>query len=176
MSAEEQGLTRDRYLFVPRVLVFIRSGGDLLLLKGAPDKRNWPGLYNGIGGHVERGESVYEAAVREIVEETGLTVRDLVLRGIAAIDANDPGLGIIMFIFTAWADSRTAHSSPEGELIWFPVDQLPPAAEMVADLPIIIPIVLAADHTSAPPFFARYWYDSADSLRIEINGQEVAPC
>jgi len=173
MSAEEQGLDRNRYLFVPRVLVFIRSRGDLLLLKGAPDKRNWPGLYNGIGGHVERGESVYEAAVREIAEETGLAVRDLALRGIAAIDANDPGLGIIMFIFTAWADSR---ASSEGDLVWFRVDQLPPAAEMVADLPTIIPIVLAADHTGAPPFFARYWYDSADSLRIEINGQEVAPC
>jgi 8-oxo-dGTP diphosphatase len=173
MSAEEQGITRDRYLFLPRVLVFVRSGSHLLLLRGAPAKRNWPNLYNGIGGHVERGESIYGAALREIAEETSLHVHGLTLRGIAAIDANDPELGIIMFIFTAWVNSRAAHPSPEGELVWFPADRLPPAEEMVGDLPALIPIILAADHTNAPPFFARYWYDSADSLKIEIDGQEV---
>ena len=37
---------------------------------------SWKGLAFP-GGHVEAGESVYGCAVREVLEETGLTVRDL---------------------------------------------------------------------------------------------------
>lgn len=39
------------------------------------------GKYNGIGGKVERGESVSEGIKREIREETGLEVRSMSLRG-----------------------------------------------------------------------------------------------
>lgn len=173
MHAKEQGLTPTRYLFIPRVLIFVRSGDEILLLKGAPDKPIWPNRYNGIGGHVERGESIHQAALREIVEETGLVVSDLTLRGIAAIDANDPALGVLLFIFTAQTASRKTNPSPEGELAWFAIDSLPTAEEMVADLPVIIPIVLAPTPISGRLFFARYWYDSAGTLRIEIDGQEA---
>lgn len=173
MTVEEQGLTHNNYLFISRVLVFIRNQDDILLLKGAPDKRNWPNLYNGIGGHVERGESIQEAALREITEETGLIVHSLALQGVVAIDANDPELGIIMFIFTAWVDSREVHPSPEGALAWFPAERLPAPDEMVVDLPIIIPIVLEAEQSNRDPFFARYWYDETDSFRVEIDGKEV---
>ena len=173
MSAEEQGLTRDRYLVIPRVLIFVRRGDDILLLRGAPNKRTWPNLYNGIGGHVERGETIKEAALREIAEETSLTVANLTLHGIAAIDADDSTLGIIMFIFAAQAETRRVHPSAEGELVWFPVNHLPPNEEMVRDLPIIIPLMLDSARVDQPPFFARYWYDPDGVMRIEINGQEM---
>lgn len=39
------------------------------------------GKYLGIGGHVERDEDVVTCAQREIVEETGLTVTDMTMRG-----------------------------------------------------------------------------------------------
>ena len=68
MPASDQGVatSQDRYTLVPRVLCFVTSGDEVLLLKGAPGKKIWPGKYNGLGGHVERGESVHAAARREI--------------------------------------------------------------------------------------------------------------
>src|SRR5712692_6807428 len=94
-----------RYQIVPRVLCFVISGDELLLLKGAPDKKLWAGKYNGLGGHVERGESVHAAAWREIQEESGLSVTGLRLRGVVTVDLEtEPGIGL--FIFTATALSR----------------------------------------------------------------------
>ena len=58
----------------PTVGVFIfNPAGELLLLKS----HKWPGQYVVPGGHVELGERIEEAAVREVREETGLDAYDL---------------------------------------------------------------------------------------------------
>ena len=75
MSPEmEQTIMPGKYQAVPRVLCFVTHGDEVLLLRGAPDKRIWPDKYNGVGGHVETGEDILSGARREIYEETGLTV------------------------------------------------------------------------------------------------------
>ena len=107
MPVADQGvnLSLNRYPLVPRVLCFVTSGAEVLLLRGAPTKRLWAGKYNGLGGHVERGESVHAAAQREIREEAGLEVSHLRLRGVITIDAG-PTAGIGLFVFTARARGR----------------------------------------------------------------------
>ena len=72
MPRSDQGITGDRYTLIPRVLIFLTRGDSVLLIEGAATKRLWAGKYNGIGGHVEQGESALEAAKRELLEETGL--------------------------------------------------------------------------------------------------------
>ena len=58
----------------PTVGMFIiNPEGQLLLLQS----HKWPGRYVVPGGHVELGERVEEAVVRESKEETGLYVRNL---------------------------------------------------------------------------------------------------
>ena len=58
----------------PTVGAFIfNAKGELLLLQS----HKWPGRYVVPGGHVELGERLEEAVVREAKEETGLDVRDL---------------------------------------------------------------------------------------------------
>lgn len=56
-----------------RILLF-DADGRLLLMKGRlPTAPNAPGAWFTVGGGAEPGESVHEAAAREIVEETGFT-------------------------------------------------------------------------------------------------------
>ena len=69
MPVSEQGVTLDRYMLIPRTMIFLRRGNSYLLLKGAPTKRLWAGKYNGLGGHVEMGEDVLSSAKRELQEE-----------------------------------------------------------------------------------------------------------
>jgi nucleoside triphosphatase len=58
----------------PTVGVFIfNQKGEVLLLQS----HKWPGAYVVPGGHVELGERIEEAAVREAKEETGLDIYDL---------------------------------------------------------------------------------------------------
>lgn len=61
------------YKTVLSVNALIWSVGKVLLLKRADTKKIDPGLYAGIGGKVEPGESFYEAILREVEEETGIT-------------------------------------------------------------------------------------------------------
>jgi 8-oxo-dGTP diphosphatase len=165
MGKDEQGLaaSSQRYTVVPRTLCFILSpeGDDVLLLKGAPTKRIWPNRYNGVGGHVEPGEDVYSAAVREVREETGLSVSDVRLRGVINIPVEE-GQGIMVFVFAARAASRHVTPSGEGSLEWVPRDQVL-SLDLVEDLPALIPRALDAP-PDAPPFFGLYTYDKADRL------------
>jgi len=58
----------------PTVGVFIfNKENELLLVKS----HKWPGRYVVPGGHVELGERLEEAAIREAKEETGLDIYDL---------------------------------------------------------------------------------------------------
>ena len=98
MPVSDQGLTNDRYTLVPRTLIFMTREDQILLIRGAPHKRLWANQYNGIGGHVERGEDLLSAANRELLEETGLTSVDLWLCGMISIDTGkNPGIGIFIF-------------------------------------------------------------------------------
>jgi 8-oxo-dGTP diphosphatase len=166
MGQADQGVeaSRQRYQAVPRVLIFLRHGSDVLLLKGAPDKRIWADLYNGVGGHVEAGEDVLTAAQREVHEETGLEPTDLRLAAVANIEAGDPQVGILLFVFTGWSQSRQTTPSVEGSLHWIPAAELL-HLELVEDLAWLLPRILAQP-PGAPPLFLHYSYDDRDRLLI----------
>ena len=161
MVGNKQKANHERYLFVPRVLIFLTRGEQILLLKGAPYKKLWANLYNGVGGHVEQGEDVLSAAHRELLEETGLKADDLWLCGMITIDTGSIP-GIVIFILRGENPSGKLIESPEGTLEWIgksKIIELP----LVEDLPSLIPIVLSTQQ-GMPPFFAHYTYDNDGNL------------
>ena len=168
MGQDEQGVaaSRHRYQVVPRTLCFVRHGDEVLLLKGAPHKRIWANRYNGLGGHVEPGEDLLHSVVREVHEEAGLAVHDVQLAAVVHADAGDPRIGILFFVFTAWARTRDVIESPEGTLEWVPSSALP-VEGMAPDLPVILPRILALP-AGAPPLFLAYHYDADDQLVIRF--------
>ena len=171
MPKQDQGidvsLKRQRFTVIPRTLVFITRGDHVLLLRGSPQKRIWANKYNGIGGHIERDEDVYAAALREVREETALDVEQLRLAGLINIDGDQP-TGIMLFVFTAESRSGDPITTEEGTPEWIARDQLA-QIDLVEDLPTILPRALAV-LPNASPFFAHYHYDEQERLIIRFYG------
>lgn len=164
MPAVDQKVDRRRYQFVPRCLVFALRDQEVLLIKGAANKRLWAGLINGVGGHIERGEDVLSAARREFREETGLLLLKPRLCGVVLIDTGEAA-GIGLFVVRGETEADPPRTSVEGELSWYRVDESFYHLPVVEDLPVLLPRVLA--HRSGdPPFSALYQYDEAGKLQI----------
>lgn len=166
MPKSEQGILPGRYAVIPRTLIFVFRGDDVLLIKGAPTKRLWANRYNGIGGHIERGEDVISAGKRELTEETGLTRIELTLVGVVLIDASDE-TGISLYVLKGNYQSGELTASPEGLLEWLPVGQLEKYA-LVEDLEVLLPRIYTMQ-PGEPPFSARYFYDEQDQMQIRFG-------
>jgi len=82
------------------------------------------GKWNGLGGKLEPGETPEECAIREIHEESGLHVSDLVFKGLITFPgfANDEDW--YTYIFTADHVHGDLIDSPEGVLQWIDNDKL----------------------------------------------------
>ena len=163
MLWDEQGTrTGRRHVVVPRTLIFVTHGREVLLLRGAPTNRIWPGKLNGIGGHIEAHEDVYASARREIAEETGLDVKALTLRGIVHVAHPERDPGVMLMVFTGEAPSKEVRASPEGELIWYPLDALP-EDDLVQDLPLLLPRLFAPG-AQERMIYGRYSVDDAGEM------------
>lgn len=82
----------------------------------------WPGL-TFPGGHVESHESFHDSVVREIKEETGLSIKDPCLVGVKQFfDKNDERYLVFFYIATDF--TGRVKSSDEGKLSWMTKEEL----------------------------------------------------
>lgn len=166
MPADDQKINTDRYKVVPRTLIFLFDSFDrVLLIRGSSTKLLWSGLYNGIGGHIEAGENIQEAAERELREETGITACQLHFCGQIMVDVTDE-TGVCLFIFRGIYQDEKLLPSSEGELIWIPLDELE-EFPLVEDLPELIPRVVS-HQTGNPIIIGKYSYDREGKLIISL--------
>lgn len=86
-------------------------------------KKDWPGLIFP-GGHVEPGESIVDSVIREVREETGITVHNPRLCGVKQFQY-DAQTRYIIFLFKTIEFEGTLQSSDEGEAHWIPRASIP---------------------------------------------------
>ena len=99
------------------VLAYIRVNHQILMLyRNKKEVDINKGKWIGIGGHIEKGETKETALIREIKEETGLTVKHFEYRG-KLLFVNDD-FEEIMYLYLVDSVSGELIGCDEGELKW----------------------------------------------------------
>lgn len=90
--------------------------GSKVLVQRRSLEHGWPGV-TFPGGHVEPGESVTQSVIREVREETGLTIEKPRLCGLKQFPEDD-GTRYIVMLYKADQFSGELRSSDEGKVFW----------------------------------------------------------
>ena len=101
-------------------MCMIRQGDKVVVIERT--KKDWPGI-TFPGGHVEPGESFTDAVIREVQEETGLTIRYPQLCGVK--DWFEKQCRYVVLLYKATHFTGELRSSQEGEVCWEEMDNLP---------------------------------------------------
>ena len=110
----------EKAIFTNMCMITDGCGNVVVIDRQNPD---WPGL-TFPGGHVEHGESFVESVIREVKEETGLTVVNPILCGIKQFQTDSDARYVVLFYRTSQF-SGELRSSAEGAVRWMPKDELP---------------------------------------------------
>ena len=144
-------------------MCFLTRGDRVLMLcRRRPPNQ---GLWNGVGGRIEAGETPLAACLREVREETGFSIDRARFSGLVSwtgFEAPDGALGV----FTALAPEGDPVPCDEGELAWRPRDWVLTSADVVSNIHRFGPEVFAG----LPPRWHRFTYCAG-----AIASHEVLP-
>ena len=106
------------------ISALIRKGKILLIKRGRGD---YVGLWGLPGGKVERGEHLAEAAVREILEESGIRADFKDYLGIVSehlVEGGRVSRHFLLHVFELNPRTKTIVEDTEGKLDWFDLDRI----------------------------------------------------
>ncbi len=144
--------TEDAYLMLHRVSK-----------KNDVNKDKWIG----VGGHFEKGESPEECLLREVYEETGLTLTSWRFRGIVTFTQEGYGTEY-MCMYTADGFTGTIRECDEGILQWVPKKDLLSLNLWEGDK-IFIKLLLE----EAPFFSLKLSYKGDELVEAVLNGKDI---
>ena len=148
----------------------------LLLFRNKKVNDFHEGKYIGIGGRLDPGETPLECVLREIEEETGYILKpeEIEFRGYIyfdeihrKMDEDLPAFNWLVFIYYVQVTNKIEFKNPEGELLWFKIDQIPYDYMWAGDK-IFTPKILKTKDV----FEARFDYDEGATIARWDFGRE----
>lgn len=139
--------------------------GEHLLLRRSGNDEAFPGIWQGVAGAIEPGETAWQTALRETREEAGVEVQRLYTANITQqfyAPAGDFVMVLPVFVAFVAADARGANSHEHDAIRWVRLEE---AREMLA-----FPQQFETLRVVEEYFLRR---EPSDHLRIPISGEEA---
>ena len=151
-------------------LCYIERDGRYLMLHRISKKDDVnKGKWIGVGGHLEEGESPEECLLREVYEETGLTLASWQYRGIVTFSQEGYGTEY-MFLYTADGFDGTPRACDEGVLKWIPKEEIGNLNLWEGDR-----IFLKYLMEERPTFSMKLVYQGDELIQVMIDGKPADP-
>ena len=135
-------------------MCMVCDGKGNVLVQNKKGDRTWH-RWNFPGGHVEQGEFVTPSVIREVREETGLTIENPKLCGIKEFQKEQDGKRFIVFLYVASRFSGELRSSAEGDVFWYPLSELKRSKELADGFSEMLPVFTSEEISEV--FYTNNW-------------------
>ena len=127
------------------------------------------GKWNGFGGKVEPGETVFHGAIRETQEECSVTPTDMTQTGLLAFDFPDGSCGpLLVHVFRASTFEGVITESEEMKPQWFDATEIP-FGQMWQDDELWFPYIL---QNQSVPFVGTFTFENVHTM-VQQNVAEL---
>lgn len=112
------------------------------MLVQARDKNDWDGI-SFPGGHIEKGESIIASVIREVKEETGLDIKNVIPCGFKDWYDFEKDKRYLVFLFkTTYYTGKVLPATREGKNVWMTEQQIKASPNMAPDFEEMLDIFL----------------------------------
>ena len=149
-------------------LCYIEKNSSYLMLHRVTKKNDINhDKWIGVGGHFEFEESPEDCLLREVKEETGLTLKNFKFRGIVTFVSDDDEAEY-MCLYTSDDFEGNLIECDEGKLEWVPFEKIESLELWEGDK-----IFLRLLHTDAPFFSLKLVYKDGNLVQKFLDGKEI---
>ena len=149
-------------------LCYIEKNSSYLMLHRVTKKNDINhDKWIGVGGHFEFEESPEDCLLREVKEETGLTLKNFKFRGIVTFVSDDDEAEY-MCLYTSDDFEGNLIECDEGKLEWVPLEKIESLELWEGDK-----IFLRLLHTDAPFFSLKLVYKNGNLVQKFLDGKEI---
>lgn len=121
---------------------FIQKDGKYLMLHRNSDKRIMPNVWMAPGGKREFNEGLFAATRREIIEETGLTIKNLRIKATGNAYLKDLNQEVFFhFVFADYAGGELHQNPEDGELKWLTPEEIIKLDNLLAEIKQVAPLI-----------------------------------
>lgn len=125
---------------------FVKKNGKYLMLRRHESKNVMPGVWMAPGGTREKNEGLFECARREILEETGLKIKNIRVRAIGCAYLQDLAQELhFHFLVADYAGGRLKPEPDVGTLQWLAPKQILQLKTLLAEHRHVLPHVFGED-------------------------------